>query len=196
MVLPSRYKNRCFLITGKALGIDAVALRFKNVYGAGQSLSNPYTGILSIFSTRIKNGNDITIFEDGNESRDFVYIDDIVESIYLSIISSQVAGNSYNVGSGVCTDVLTVAETLKRLYNSNSKITINKNIESVIFVIIMLTCQKSIKIWVFRLLFHLKEGMRKFTDWVNKQDIQKDLYEQSIEEMKQKVSTNNMSTAS
>ncbi|MGU5542646.1 NAD-dependent epimerase/dehydratase family protein, partial [Aeromonas hydrophila] len=63
-------QEQMFLITGNSLGIDTVALRFQNVYGAGQSLSNPYTGILSIFSTRIKNGNDINIFEDGEESRD------------------------------------------------------------------------------------------------------------------------------
>ena len=61
-----------------SIGIAAVSYRYQNVYGPGQSLSNPYTGILSIFSTRIKNGNEINIFEDGKETRDFVYIDDVV----------------------------------------------------------------------------------------------------------------------
>jgi len=62
-----------------SLNIGATALRYQNVYGPGQSLSNPYTGILSIFSTRIKNGNGLSIFEDGKESRDFVFIDDVVK---------------------------------------------------------------------------------------------------------------------
>ena len=61
------------------LGMAGVALRYQNVYGPGQSLTNPYTGILSIFSTRIRQGNPINIFEDGLESRDFVYIDDVVD---------------------------------------------------------------------------------------------------------------------
>ena len=68
-----------------ALGIAAVAFRYQNVYGPGQSLSNPYTGILSIFSTRIKNGHEINIFEDGKESRDFVYIEDVVDATILGI---------------------------------------------------------------------------------------------------------------
>src|SRR5690606_20496548 len=58
-----------------SIGIPAVAFRYQNVYGPGQSLKNPYTGILSIFSTQMKNGNDLNIFEDGEESRDFVFID-------------------------------------------------------------------------------------------------------------------------
>lgn len=179
-------QEQMFLITGKALGIDTVALRFQNVYGAGQSLSNPYTGILSIFSTRIKNGNDITIFEDGKESRDFVYIDDVVESIYLSIVSNQVAGNSYNVGSGVCTDVLTVAETLKRLYSSNSRITISKNYRVGDIRHNYADLAKIKSDMNFSPAVTFEDGMRKFTDWVNQQDVQQDLYDQSIEEMKLK----------
>ena len=71
-------QEQMVLIVGKALGISALAFRYQNVYGPGQSLSNPYTGILSIFSTRIRNGKGINIFEDGKESRDFVFIDDVV----------------------------------------------------------------------------------------------------------------------
>ena len=73
------------LLMGKSLGIPAVSLRYQNVYGPGQSLSNPYTGILSIFSTRMLNGNDIDIYEDGEESRDFVFIDDVVEATILAL---------------------------------------------------------------------------------------------------------------
>ena len=179
-------QEQMFLITGKALGIDTVALRFQNVYGAGQSLSNPYTGILSIFSTRIKNGNDITIFEDGQESRDFVYIDDVVESIYLSIISDKAAGNSYNVGSGVCTDVLTVAETLKRLYQSSSTITISNNYRVGDIRHNYADLAKIKRDMNFSPAVSFEDGMRKFTNWVNQQEVQQDLYEHSIEEMKQK----------
>ena len=71
------------------LGIAPVAFRYQNVYGPGQSLSNPYTGILSIFSTRIKNKNGINVFEDGKESRDFVYIEDVVDATIAGLEKEQ-----------------------------------------------------------------------------------------------------------
>ena len=100
------------IIMGKALQIPVVALRIQNVYGPGQSLKNPYTGILSIFSTRIKNGNDITIFEDGLESRDFVYIDDVVDATCSAIKLEEANDQVFNVGTGVATTVSTVSNKL------------------------------------------------------------------------------------
>ncbi|MFM5068833.1 NAD-dependent epimerase/dehydratase family protein [Aeromonas veronii] len=180
-------QEQMFLITGNSLGIDTVALRFQNVFGAGQSLSNPYTGILSIFSTRIKNGNDINIFEDGKESRDFVYIDDVVDSICLAINSNKsAAGKAYNVGAGVCTDVLTVAQILKDIYcsDSNIKISGNYRVGDIRHNYADLTRAKHDLGYEPKVSF--SQGMKKFTDWVNLQDVQTDRYEQSIEEMKKK----------
>ncbi|WP_324035431.1 NAD-dependent epimerase/dehydratase family protein [Aeromonas caviae] len=180
-------QEQMFLITGNSLGIDTIALRFQNVYGAGQSLSNPYTGILSIFSTRIKNGNEINIFEDGEESRDFVYIDDVVDSICLAINSDKsAAGKAYNVGAGVCTDVLTVAKTLKDIYCSDSNIHISGNyrVGDIRHNYADLTRAKNDLGFEPKITF--TQGMKKFTDWVNLQDVQVDHYEQSIEEMKNK----------
>lgn len=179
-------QEQMFLITGSSLGIDTVALRFQNVYGAGQSLSNPYTGILSIFSTRIKNGNEINIFEDGLESRDFVYIDDVVESIILAIESTKAAGKSYNVGSGICTDVLTVAETLKAIYQSDSCINITGNYRVGDIRHNYADLKKIQQDLGFEVSVSFAEGMKKFTDWVNLQDVQDDKYNQSIDEMKKK----------
>src|SRR5690606_8914320 len=78
--ITKQVQEQLVLTVGKSLGLHAVALRYQNVYGPGQSLKNPYTGILSIFSTRLRNGHGIAVFEDGKESRDFVYIDDVVEA--------------------------------------------------------------------------------------------------------------------
>lgn len=179
-------QEQMFLITGNSLGIDTVALRFQNVYGAGQSLSNPYTGILSIFSTRIKNGNDINIFEDGLESRDFVYIDDVVDSICLAISCNGAAGKAYNVGAGVSTDVLTVAQTLKDIYQSNSTILVSGNyrVGDIRHNYADLTMVKADLGFEPKVSF--AQGMKKFTDWVNLQDVQADRYDQSIDEMKKK----------
>ena len=80
--ITKQQQEQMILLMGKTLNIPAVALRYQNVYGPGQSLSNPYTGILSIFSTRLLNGNDIDLYEDGQESRDFVFIDDVVRCNY------------------------------------------------------------------------------------------------------------------
>lgn len=179
-------QEQMFLITGKSLGIDTVALRFQNVYGAGQSLSNPYTGILSIFSTRIKNGNDINIFEDGKESRDFVYIDDVVNSIILAIQSDKAAGKAYNVGSGICTDVLTVAATLKDIYQSDSNINVSGNYRVGDIRHNYADLTKIQKDLGFAPRIDFEQGMKKFTSWVNLQDVQSDRYEQSIDEMKKK----------
>ena len=101
-----------------AIGIAPVAFRYQNVYGPGQSLSNPYTGILSIFSTRIKNGNGINIFEDGRETRDFVYIDDVADATILGLEKASADGEAFNVGTGVATDVMTVARTLIDKYGT------------------------------------------------------------------------------
>lgn len=179
-------QEQMFLITGKSLGIDTVALRFQNVYGAGQSLSNPYTGILSIFSTRIKNGNDINIFEDGKESRDFVYIDDVVTSIMLAIQSDKAAGKAYNVGSGVCTDVLTVATILKNIYQSDSNINVSGNYRVGDIRHNYADLTKIQQDLGFKPQVSFEQGIKNFTNWVNLQDVQSDHYEQSIDEMKKK----------
>ena len=109
------------------IGIAGVAFRYQNVYGPGQSLKNPYTGILSIFSTQIKNGNGINIFEDGKETRDFVFINDVVDATVLGIEKETANNQVFNVGTGVATDVITVATELSNNYGIQVPITISGN---------------------------------------------------------------------
>jgi dTDP-L-rhamnose 4-epimerase len=99
-------------IAGDSLGISTAILRFQNVYGAGQSLNNPYTGILSIFSTRIRRNMSLPIFEDGLESRDFVHVNDIVQAIQLAMENDAASGMTLNVGAGEPTSVLDIANLL------------------------------------------------------------------------------------
>ncbi len=107
-----------------AAGIPWVNLRFQNVYGPGQSLNNPYTGILSIFSTRIRRGLDLPIFEDGLESRDFVNVADVAHAIGLCLESSGADGKTLNVGAGVPTSVMEVAQMLNKVLGGRSRIEI------------------------------------------------------------------------
>jgi dTDP-L-rhamnose 4-epimerase len=100
------------LVTGGAYGIPTVALRFFNVYGPGQALSNPYTGVAAIFASRLLNGRPPIVFEDGAQSRDFIHVSDIVAGILLALESEEAPGHAINLGTGVSTDVDTVARVL------------------------------------------------------------------------------------
>ena len=168
------------------LGIAAVAFRYQNVYGPGQSLKNPYTGILSIFSTQIKNGNGINIFEDGKESRDFVYIDDVVDATILGLEKEEANNQIFNVGTGTPTDVYTVAKQLIENYRLEVPITISGNyrLGDIRHNFADITKISSMLNFVPKISF--KQGLEKFTNWVNSQAIQEDYYQKSIEEMKVK----------
>jgi hypothetical protein len=170
----------------QSIGIESVSFRYQNVYGPGQSLSNPYTGILSIFSTRIKNGNGINIFEDGKETRDFVYIDDIVDATILGLTVPGISGNAFNIGTGVATDVLTVANTLKKHYGIDVPVTVSGNYRLGDIRHNFADISKARKLLGYKPKWVFDEGIRKFTEWVNTQDVQEDKYESSIEEMKKK----------
>jgi dTDP-L-rhamnose 4-epimerase len=113
------------LAIGNSLGIAATALRYQNVYGAGQSLHNPYTGILSIFSREMLAGRPIEIFEDGAESRDFVHVEDVARVNAALLQDERATGMALNVGSGRATTVLEVAEALAAAYATSSPIRVS-----------------------------------------------------------------------
>lgn len=184
--ITKQVQEQMFMVMGKSLGIPAVAFRYQNVYGAGQSLSNPYTGILSIFSTRIKNNNDINIFEDGLESRDFIYIDDVVDATILGIEKDEANNQVFNVGSGEAIDVLTVAKTLINTYGSNSKVTISGNYRLGDIRHNYADLTNINKKLEFTPKITFEEGIKKFTTWVEQQEVAEDKYENSISEMKSK----------
>ena len=170
----------------QTIGVESVSFRYQNVYGPGQSLTNPYTGILSIFSTRIKNHNGINIFEDGRESRDFVYIDDVVDATILGLEVPESNGHVFNIGTGVAIDVLTVANTLCEKYGIEVPITISGNyrLGDIRHNYADITLARNIL--GFEPKWNFAKGIEQFTNWVNKQEIQEDKYEASIEEMKRK----------
>ncbi len=93
-------QERSCLIIGANYGIDTVALRLFNVFGPGQALSNPYTGVLANFGARLLNGQPPLVFEDGRQHRDFVHVDDIAQAFRLAIDSPAAAARIFNIGSG------------------------------------------------------------------------------------------------
>ena len=170
----------------KSIGIAAVSLRFQNVYGPGQSLTNPYTGILSVFSNLILNNKSINIFEDGLESRDFVYIDDVVNSIYLSITSSKADNKCYNVGTGVATTVLEVATILQKCYNVKVPTTISGNYRLGDIRHNFADISKIQKDLNWNPKTNINQGLENFSKWVLNQNLPKLNYEESLSEMKEK----------
>ena len=179
-------QEQMVFVACKSLGISAIALRYQNVYGPGQSLRNPYTGILSIFSTRILNNNHINIFEDGKESRDFIFIDDVVDATVLAIEDTKLQSCSLNVGSGVSTTVQEVAESLKTLFNSKVDIKITGNFRLGDIRHNRADISKIKKILGFSPKVSFESGLKQYVDWVKKQKINADYYDYSIKEMKDK----------
>ncbi|MEA2937224.1 MAG: dTDP-L-rhamnose 4-epimerase [Alphaproteobacteria bacterium] len=105
-------QERMSLIVGKAYGIPTVALRFFNVYGPRQALSNPYTGVLAIFAARLMNSRPPLVFEDGRQQRDFVHVRDVAQACMLALRSEAAPGRVFNVASGQSRTILSIAADL------------------------------------------------------------------------------------
>jgi dTDP-L-rhamnose 4-epimerase len=117
----SKYdQERMALIVGAAYHIPTVALRFFNVYGPRQALSNPYTGVLAIFASRYLNGRPPAIFEDGRQQRDFVHVRDIAQACLRALITTRGIGHVFNIGSGHPVTVLQIADKLAEVLNCSS----------------------------------------------------------------------------
>ncbi|MFD1912761.1 NAD-dependent epimerase/dehydratase family protein [Halodurantibacterium flavum] len=110
--LTKYFQERAVLIWGEAYGVDAVALRLFNVFGAGQALSNPYTGVLANFASRLANGQSPMIFEDGEQRRDFVHVRDVARAFRLALERPEAAGAVINIGSGNAYSIAEVARLL------------------------------------------------------------------------------------
>jgi len=107
-------QERACLVAGAAYGIPTVALRLFNVYGPGQALSNPYTGVLAIFAARLLNDRAPRIFEDGEQRRDFVSVHDIARAFALALERDGADGRAVNIGSGESITVNALGELLAR----------------------------------------------------------------------------------
>lgn len=172
------------------MNIPFTIFRYQNVYGAGQSLTNPYTGILSIFSKLLLQNQNINIFEDGNESRDFIHVSDVA-AITCDALENELTNNQYiNVGSGENISVIQVADTLKRLYESESVIKISGDFRIGDIRHNIADISNAQQLTGFKPSYTFEEGMKEFTAWVkgqneeNKIEESNDRFEQSLKEMK------------
>lgn len=162
-------------IACESQGLGYAILRFQNVYGEGQSLKNPYTGILSIFSTRVRRGLELTAFEDGLETRDFVHVEDIVEAIHRCLIVPNSVNEVINVGSGIATSVLEIAEklTVALGFEPNIRVTADYRLGDIRHNFADIKRLKSLLGYTPKVT--LEEGLRRFADWVLTQPLPDDL---------------------
>jgi dTDP-L-rhamnose 4-epimerase len=105
-------QERAVMIFGTTYETEAVALRLFNVFGAGQALSNPYTGVLANFAARLAKGERPTVFEDGAQRRDFVHVEDVARAFRLAWEAPEAAGEVFNIGSGRAWMISEVAQLL------------------------------------------------------------------------------------
>ena len=181
--LTKQIQEQMILMYSKILGISAFALRYQNVYGPGQSLKNPYTGIMAIFSTLARKGELISIFEDGKESRDFVYIDDVIDAT-MSFINTEIEGkNSYNIGAGKSTSVLEVASNIIDYFGSESEIQITGEFRVGDIRHNYADLTKVNQEIGYTPKVNFKDGVEKFLDWTSNQPIPELAFRDSIEEL-------------
>ena len=170
------------LLTGFP-NINKCILRLQNVYGPGQSLFNAYTGVIPIFASAIKNNQNIQLFNNGDNVRDFVYIDDVVNSILLCI-NKDIDG-IFDIGSGAATNIYDIALKLKKIFKSDIKLILTNEslLGDVSYCHVTTSKLKEIG---YKPQVSLEEGLRRFVDWFNKEDIPYNDYSKLIEGYKKR----------
>ncbi|MCD6407711.1 SDR family NAD(P)-dependent oxidoreductase [bacterium] len=156
------------LLIGKTYGIPVVSLRFFNVYGPGQSLSNPYTGVCAIFLSRIKNNNPPVIYEDGLQTRDFIWVGDVVKACILSLENENANYEIFNVGTGKPITIKKIAEILIKLFKKDIKPQITYKFRKGDVRHCYADISKIRKKLNFEPEVSLEEGLKKLINWSKK----------------------------
>lgn len=169
---------------GPALGFKPVIFRFQNVYGEGQSLQNPYTGIISIFFNRARQGLNIPIYEDGLESRDFIHIQDVVDGLLAALDADLPDGATMNLGAGVPTTVL---DLVRQLLASGGldvpvQVTGQYRVGDIRHCFADLTQARGLL--GFAPKVSLAEGLTRFCAWAGSQPVHEDRLEQAAAELR------------
>lgn len=167
-----------------SLGLGYTIFRLQNVFGEGQSLKNPYTGILSIFSTRIRRGLQLPLFEDGKETRDFVHVDDVVSALTLAIEAPTAHNDIFNVGSGAATSVEEVATLLTKAlgHEPDTQVTGQYRIGDIRHNVADMSHTRDRLGFVPQI--DLATGLARFARWVETQPLPADLLDKANSELK------------
>lgn len=163
--ITKRDQEEMCLTIGRAYGIPTVALRFFNVYGPRQQLSNPYTGVCAIFQSRIQNGRPPLIFEDGSQTRDFVSVHDIVQALVLASDRQGADYHAVNVGTGRPTSIRSIADLLLRLYGKDLPLEIKNSYRAGDVRHCYADISRAKKLLGYEPRVPLEDGLREFIEW-------------------------------
>jgi dTDP-L-rhamnose 4-epimerase len=184
--LTKQLQEQMTLLFAQTMNISSIALRYQNVYGPGQSLKNPYTGILAIFSNQARANEPIIIFEDGKESRDFVYIADVVEATCRSIEVPLQGTACLNVGTGMPVSVSQVVDGVVSYFQSESDVSITGSFREGDIRHACADTSHSQDVLDFVPTCEFTVGIQKFLTWATTQDLDRRGYKRSLEEMRKR----------
>ena len=176
-------QEKMVLMVGAAYGIPSVALRFFNIYGPRQALSNPYTGVAAIFSARLLNGQPPLVFEDGGQKRDFVSVHDIVQALLLSAEEEAAVGKAFNVGSGRAVTVREVAQTLAAVLGSDveAQVVGKYRVGDIRHCFADISLAREVLGYEPRVTF--EQGMQELVEWLQEQERPEDHVETHAAEL-------------
>ena len=167
----------------QSMNIDFTIFRFQNVYGAGQSLKNPYTGLLTVFTNQLLNKKDIQIYEDGNETRDFVHVNDVCDAIILAVMEPNKICDIFNVGFGKQTSITEVAKLLIDKHQTNGKLIYSNKYRLGDIRHNFASLDKIAERFSFLPKVKFEQGLDEFYNWTKTQAIEIDNYDKTETEL-------------
>lgn len=182
-----RHQEEMCLLIGKTYGIPAVALRYFNVYGPRQSLSNPYTGVCAVFSSRILNNKPPHVFEDGEQMRDFIHVHDVARANVLALERDGADYMAINVGCGKPISIRGLAEVLIKLYQANVTPYISNRYRKGDIRHCYADLTKAEKYLGYKPAVAREEGLKELVGWAKAHDwAAVDLFEQAMGELEER----------
>ncbi|MEM2618600.1 MAG: NAD-dependent epimerase/dehydratase family protein [Candidatus Hadarchaeales archaeon] len=182
-----RHQEEMCLLIGKTYGIPTVALRYFNVYGPRQSLSNPYTGVCAIFSSRILNGKPPYVFEDGKQMRDFVHVKDVARANLLALEHNAADYMAVNIGTGKPVSVEVLARMLAKMYQVGVTPYISNRYRKGDIRHCYADITKASELLGYRPTVSLEEGLKELADWARAHNwAAVDLFEKTMKELEEK----------
>ncbi len=167
--LSKKDQEEMALLFGRTYQMPVVALRYFNIYGPRQALSNPYTGVAAIFASRLLNGRAPLIFEDGQQMRDFVSVHDVVEANLLAMERDEADGMALNVGSGAPITVREIAAVLAKELGSSMPAEITGKYRAGDIRHCFADIRQAERVLGYKPQVRFKEGIRELVEWLRSQ---------------------------
>jgi len=185
--MSKRHQEEMCLLIGKTYGIPAVALRYFNVFGPGQALSNPYTGCIAIFSSRILNGRSPYIFEDGNQLRDFVHVRDVAGANVLALEKSSADYQAINIGTGKPASIRQISDLLLKVYGARLEPFVSQRYRKGDVRHCYADITKARRVLGYKPSVSLADGLRELAKWARAHEWGAiDLFEKALRELKER----------